>query len=113
MHSFEPFPDRKSYASVLGPVLNLDGLAQLLHRDRATIKADRCRAPHRVPPAHKPPGTKEPLWLLDEVLQWLRAHPDCSPTPNTSRRIGRPKKAEQVRRARASRIPPSTSEVGM
>jgi hypothetical protein len=89
---------------VLGPVLNLDGLSQLLHRDRATIKADRCRAPERVPPAHKAPGAKEPLWILDEVLAWLRAHPDSPRTPSTApRRPGRPRKVDQVRRLRANR----------
>lgn len=81
---------------VLGPVLDLDGLSQLLHRDRATIKADRCRAPERVPPAHKAPGAKEPLWLVDEVLDWLRAHPDLRRTANADahhRRPGRPRKS--------------------
>lgn len=83
-------------APAFGPVLNLDGLAKLLHRDRATILADRCRAPERVPPAHKAPGTKEPLWLLDEVLAWLRAHPDFRRAAESStprRRPGRPRKS--------------------
>jgi hypothetical protein len=101
--SIDDSPQQHTAASALGPVLNLDGLSLLLHRDRATIKADRCRAPHRVPPAHKAPGTKEPLWLLDEVLDWLRAHPDLPRTVATApRRVGRPKKAEQVWRARAN-----------
>lgn len=95
-------PHQYTAASALGPVLNLDGLSRLLHRDRATILADRCRAPHRVPPAHRIPGTKEPLWFLDEVLDWLRAHPDLPSTVATSPRSpGRPRKAEQVARARA------------
>lgn len=89
-------PGREISVPVSTPVLNLDGLSQLLHRDRATIKADRCRAPERVPPAHKVPGAKEPLWLLDEVLAWLRSHPDFrraaeSNTPR--RRLGRPRKS--------------------
>lgn len=48
------------FPPTIGPTLNVDALAQLLYRDRATILADRCRAPERVPPAHKPLGTKEP-----------------------------------------------------
>lgn len=97
-------PQQHPAASPLGPVLNLNGLAQLLHRHRATIKADRCRAPHRVPPAHKAPGTKEPLWLLDEVLDWLRTHSDVTrATAKTPRRPGRPRKADQVRKLRATR----------
>ena len=101
-------------APAFGPVLDLDGLAKLLHRDRATILADRCRAPQRVPPAHKPPGTKEPLWLLDEVLHWLRAHPDlrAGAKPAVRRAPGRPLKAEQVWRARAKRVVVTTDQEG-
>ena len=89
-------PGREISTPVSGLVLNLDELSHLLHRDRSTIKADRCRAPGRVPPAHKAPGTKEPLWLLDEVLAWLRAHPDlrCAANADSShRRPGRPRKS--------------------
>ncbi|GEM_PF-1856412 len=78
-----------------GPLLDLDELARVLHRDRETIKADRCRAPQRVPPAYKIPGTKEPLWLLDEVLEWLRQHPEHATAPV---KPGRPTKAEQIHR---------------
>lgn len=82
------------------PVLDIDGLAQLLHRDRATLIADRCRAPHRVPPAYKIPGTKWPLWILEEVLDWLRQHPENGGT----RQVGRPTKAQQMhRRAKSSK----------
>lgn len=81
--------------SEFGPVLDLDDLARLLHRDRNTIKADRCRAPDRVPPAFKVPGTKEPLWLLDDVLDWLRQHPESA---SGKHQIGRPTKADQIRR---------------
>lgn len=87
--------DRTVSAPVVGPVLNVDALAAMLHRDRATILADRCRAPERVPPAHKAPGTKEPLWLLDEVLTWLRSHPDfrrAAKSNSPRRRPGRPRK---------------------
>src|SRR5579875_3128482 len=73
-----------------GPLLDLDELARVLHRDRETIKADRCRAPQRVPPAYKIPGTKEPLWLLDEVLEWLRQHPEHATAPVKPGRPTRP-----------------------
>lgn len=96
-------------------VLNLDGLARLLHRDRATILADRCRAPERVPPAHKILGTKEPLWIRDEVMEWLRGHPDLPPTrsPTARRSPGRPRKADQVQRARAKRRVVSAGREGV
>lgn len=101
-------------APLFGPILDVDGLAQLLHRDRSTILADRCRAPERVPPAHKIRGTKEPLWIRDEVLEWLRGHPDSpSVTRSAARRSpGRPRKADQVQRARASRIALTTEKEG-
>lgn len=101
-------------APLFGPILDVDGLAQLLHRDRSTILADRCRAPERVPPAHKIRGTKEPLWLVDEVLDWLRAHPDlrADAKPVAHRSPGRPRKADQVQRARASRIALTTEKEG-
>lgn len=83
------------------PVVDFDGLARLLHRDRATLVADRCRAPHRVPPAYRVPGTRQPLWLVDDVLQWLREHREYEvETP----RPGRPRKAEQVRRERRPQV---------
>jgi hypothetical protein len=81
----------------INPVVDFDALAWLLHRDRATLVADRCRAPDRLPPAYRVPGTRQPLWLLEEVLQWLRQHPEYEGKPP---HVGRPPKAEQVRRQR-------------
>lgn len=53
------------------PVIDADLLGRLLSKTVSSIHADRCRAPHRLPPACTPPGTKKPLWLLRDVLQWL------------------------------------------
>jgi len=75
--------------------LDVDGLARLLHRSRASILSDRTRAPKRVPPAHVPPGTRQPIWLLDEVLDWLRSSPSRRQASQTPRRPGRPTKAEE------------------
>lgn len=83
------------------PTVDVDGLSQMLHRTRASILSDRTRAPQRVPPAYIAPGSRTPLWIVSEVLAWLRTHPerpraDRKPAP---RRPGRPTKAEvQVRR---------------
>lgn len=81
--------------SEFSPVLDLNDLARLLHRERNTLKADRCRAPGRVPPACKIPGTKDPLWILPDVLDWLRQHPESE---SGSHKVGRPNKVDQVRR---------------
>lgn len=93
-------------AELFPPVLTALDLGRLLNKNPSAIFADRSRAPWRLPPACTPPGTKSPLWLLDDVLAWLRAHrePEVAPpeqpaTEPPRRRRGRPTKAEQARRA--------------
>lgn len=85
------------------PVTDVDGLSRLLCRSRSSILSDRTRAPDRVPPAYVAPGSRTPLWIVSEVLDWLRAHPEhrrAAPQAST-RRPGRPTKVEQrLRRAR-------------
>ena len=56
------------------PCFGVRGLSALIGKDIATILADRSRAPHRLPPACSPPGTRSPTWLLSDVLAWLAAH---------------------------------------
>lgn len=90
------------------PVLNVLQLAELIHKTPQSVLADRSRAPHRLPPSCEPPGTKSPLWLLTDVLDWLRHYqrvatpPPAPAAPDVPRRRGpgRPTKAEQARRAR-------------
>lgn len=88
------------------PVIGYDELAQLLGKTAATLQADACRAPERLPPPCVPPGTRSPRWLLVDVLNWLaefRAQPQpVSPAPqDRPRRRGRPTKAEEIARRRA------------
>ena len=87
----------------LPPVLGLSELGLLLQKSPAAIIADRCRAPHRLPPSCEPPGSRQPLWLLDEVLAWLRQYQAApAPTPpQPPRRRGRPTKREQLERQQA------------
>lgn len=92
------------------PVVGVAELAFLLRKTPGVILADRSRAPHRIPPSCEPPGSKQPLWLLDDVLAWLRQYqrPAASPPvaastqAPTPRRRGRPTKREQIERARAA-----------
>ncbi len=63
---FEQFP----------PILGVEQLSLLINKAPATIFADRCRAPHKIPPAFMPPGSKQPLWILSDVVEWLRKHPE-------------------------------------
>lgn len=74
------------------PSFGFEGLSVLIGKDIATIQADRCRAPHKLPPACTPPGTKSPRWLLTDVLSWLASHREAEPV-QPIRRPGRPKKA--------------------
>lgn len=83
------------------PVIGLKQLAELLQKKPWTVAADRSRAPHRLPPACTPPDTKQPLWLLDDVIAWLAQHREPasqSPQAAAPRRRGRPTKAEEIAR---------------
>ena len=87
-------------------VVGYAGLSELLGRSPHSLQADFSRKPGSLPPAHLPPGTKSPLWILSEVICWLAAQPSKAPRPAPSalavaqaRRRGRPTKCEQIRRA--------------
>lgn len=88
------------------PAFQADVLSLILGKSVAAILADRSRAPHRLPPACSPPGTRRPTWLLQDVLAWLAEHreaPVAAPeraaakAPVAPRRSGRPTKVEQAR----------------
>lgn len=78
------------------PVIGYEHLAELLGRTIGTLQADRCRKPGSLPPACTPPGTRQPRWLLVDVLAWLAEHREA-PAKNPP---GRPPKAKR-RRANA------------
>ena len=84
------------------PVIGISELGILLKKTPVSIRADRCRAPHRLPPSCTPPGSRQPLWLLDDVLAWLRQYQAAPATPpQPPRRRGRPTKREQLERQQA------------
>lgn len=83
------------------PVFSYEHLSRLLGRSVLSLQQDRCRKPHTVPPACTPPGTRQPLWLLTDVLAWLAGHRQAT-TPPPPRKPGRPTKAEEVAARRAS-----------
>ena len=87
MRSTDTHETRDGFPPVIGYCL----LAVLLHRTVATLQADRCRRPSSLPPACTPPQTRQPLWLLEDVLQWLAEHREA-PAP---RRPGRPRKTRR------------------
>lgn len=105
--NFESDVGREPYVlhTTFPPCFGVRGLSALIGKDVATILADRSRAPHRIPPACSPPGTRSPTWLLQDVLAWLAEHreaPAAAPerasakAPVAPRRSGRPTKVEQA-----------------
>lgn len=103
-------PNSNASISDLGgypPVIEADVLGKLLGKSVLSIRSDRCRAPHRLPPACTPPDTKTPLWILSDVLAWLAQYREPAaqaPDPSKKfsapqfalRRRGKPSKAETV-----------------
>lgn len=86
------------------PALTADLLSGLIGQSIPTILANRSRAPHKLPPACLPPGTKQPVWLLADVLAWLASHrepPTPQPITVVASRRGSPTKVE---RAEATRL---------
>lgn len=82
------------------PVVGVEQLAYLLCISPATLLANRSRAPWRLPPACVPDGSKKPVWLLTDVLEWLAAHREAAAVPVSEAtppppRPGRPTKIEQ------------------
>lgn len=56
------------------PTTSYDGLSRLLQRSVLTIRSDRCRKPESLPPASVIPGSSRPIWIVADVLEWLRQH---------------------------------------
>lgn len=93
--------------AALPPVIGVAELSQLLRKSPGAIFADRTRAPHLLPPSCEPTGSKQPLWLLEDVLDWLRgfrrpAARAPEPEPMPARHRGRPTKVEQFAREAAA-----------
>lgn len=88
------------------PVIDCELLGKLLNKTPATISADLCRAPHKIPPSYKPPGSKSPLWVTEDVVRWLRQYQhrggDVAPVPALAKKNGpgKPRKAEQIEAAK-------------
>lgn len=69
--------------------------ARFLHKSEGTIWADVARAPDRLPPSIRIPGSRKTLWLESEVLAWIRKHS----TGNAAPKRGRPTKREAIEKA--------------
>ena len=72
--------------------------SRFLYKTEGTIWADLCRAPARLPPPVRIPGTRKTLWLESTVVAWLHACQES--TKATAPKRGRPTKREALERQR-------------
>lgn len=82
------------------PAFTYDGLSLLLGRSVPSLQADLCRKPNSLPPPCRIPGTRQPIWLLVDVLAWIASHREEARSPKKKKR-GRPTKTEQITRRQA------------
>ena len=83
------------------PVIGADELSILLKRKN--INQDRCSRPYTLPQACLIPGTQKPLWVVEDVLAWLRQFKEQPSRPEqVVKKIGAPTKAERVAKRRAA-----------
>jgi len=83
------------------PIIGIEELSFLLKRSKEVIKKDRSdpSRKHTLPPAFKPEGTKNPLWVTEDVIIWLRQHPEDSPSQTKpTKKIGAPTKLERIKK---------------
>lgn len=101
MSEFSSFAAAATAGSAFPPVIGVDALSLLINKSPATILMDRSRAPHKLPPACMPPGTKQPLWLTTDVLEWLASHREAQEKKKPTKRepqskLGAPTKVERA-----------------
>lgn len=95
---------RKPRISSNPDLLTLDQLAEKLGRAPQTIKNDRRRAPHRVPPAFRVSYGGRLLWRVVDVEAWMAAivKETTEEIVMPSRPRGRPTKAAALARKRGN-----------
>lgn len=70
----EPGSAGISKAIDLNKVVNYKGLAELLLRTPDTLRVALATRPDTLPPPIYTPGTKSPLWITGDVIDWLRSY---------------------------------------
>lgn len=96
--------------SAFPPIIGVDALSLLINKTPATILMDRSRAPHKIPPACIPPGSKQPLWLTADVLEWLASHREAPGRIKRKPRSPKPGAPTKAERAEAERMGLSVKE---
>jgi hypothetical protein len=83
------------------PIVDINGLSVLLAKKTAVINIDRYRRPHTLPPACTPPDTRKPLWVVSDVIAWLRQFEEHK---KTDKKLGAPTKSEQIAKRNAKNL---------
>ena len=66
-------------------IVGVDYLADLLQRKASTIRMDASRRPESLPPRLLIPGTRNLMWVEEDVLDWLNSF-----RPQAKKKAGRP-----------------------
>lgn len=82
------------------PIIGIKELSLLLKRSEAIIRKDRADEgrKHTLPPSKKIRNTKNPLWITEDVINWLREQPDDTEAP----KMGAPTKRERIDKRKAA-----------
>lgn len=54
--------------------IGIQELALLLKRSVSTVAAEVSKAPHKLPPRLRLPGSRKVLWLVSDVEKWINEH---------------------------------------
>ena len=81
------------------PIIGIEELSQLLKRSEGIIRKDRATdaRKHTLPPARKIHNTKNPLWITEDVIKWLREQPN-----DEAPKIGAPTKRDRINKRKAA-----------
>lgn len=53
------------------PLIGIKELAEIIQRSPHTIAAEVTKAPHKLPPRLRLPGSRKVLWKRDDVMVWI------------------------------------------
>lgn len=65
--------EQKLATGLEGVTVSYEGLGQLLHKQASTLKSDMSRKPQDLPPPALIGVKGRPIWIVSDVLNWLRA----------------------------------------
>ena len=54
--------------------MTIDDVAKLLKRSPSTVATEVSKAPHKLPPRLRLPGSRKILWLRSDVEAWIHEH---------------------------------------